>query len=87
MLAGVRLLMTLDARRDFSALPPVIQQRVRGVSQRLLEWPNVSGAKPMRHDYKGCFRVRTGDWRLICRPVGDEIWVIRIAHRREVYED
>jgi mRNA-degrading endonuclease RelE of RelBE toxin-antitoxin system len=73
--------MTPEARRDFSALPSVIQQRVRRVSQRLLEWPDVSGAKPMKYDFKGCFRVRTGDRRLIFRPVGDEIWIIRIAHR------
>jgi hypothetical protein len=31
--------------------------------------------------------VRTGDWRVIFRPVGDEIRIVRIAHRRDVYEE
>ena len=64
-----------------------IQQRIREVSQRLLNWPNVSGAKPLRRQWKGCFRLRTGDWRMIFRPAGDELVVLRIANRRDVYED
>ena|ERR1700690_159118 len=83
----VKLVISPDARQEFVALPVDIQERVRGLAQRLLKWPDVSGAKPLRGEWKGCFRLRTGDWRLIFRPAGDEIWIVRISHRREVYED
>jgi mRNA-degrading endonuclease RelE of RelBE toxin-antitoxin system len=83
----VILLITLEARQDFGVLPVDIQERVRGLSQRLLKWPDVSGAKPLRGKWKGCFRLRTGDWRLIFRPAGHEIWIVRISHRRDFYED
>jgi mRNA interferase RelE/StbE len=83
----VKVLITAEARRDFEALPALIQQRVRALSSRLAEWPDISGAKPLRHAWRGCYRIRTGDWRVIFRPSQAEIWIIRIAHRREVYEE
>jgi mRNA-degrading endonuclease RelE of RelBE toxin-antitoxin system len=83
----VNVVITPAAQQDFSALPVDIQDRVRALARRLMNWPEVSGAKPLRGELKGCFRLRTGDWRLIFRPVGSEICIVRIAHRREVYED
>jgi mRNA interferase RelE/StbE len=80
-------LVSPEARRDFDALPVDIRRRVREISLRLLRWPDVSGAKPLRREWKGCFRIRTGDWRVIFRPTGDEVVVVRIANRRDVYED
>jgi len=36
-------------------------------------------------DWKGHARIRTGDYRIIIRPDGEVIDVVRIAHRSEVY--
>ena len=83
----MNVIITPDARRDFTALPVDIQERVRGLAQRLIDWPNDSGAKPLKHEWKGCFRLRTGDRRLIFRVGGDDVLIVRIAHRRDVYED
>jgi mRNA-degrading endonuclease RelE of RelBE toxin-antitoxin system len=47
----------------------------------------VSGTKQLRGDWKGHFRIRTGDWRVIVRPVTPVLLVVRIKHRSEVYED
>jgi mRNA interferase RelE/StbE len=65
-----------------------IQKRVQGVFERLARWPDVSGAKPLRHELKGAFRIRTGDWRVLFRveESAKQIIVFRIAHRRDVYE-
>ena len=83
----MKLLITPEAKRDYAALPLTFQARVRRISAKLVDWPNISGAKPLRSGWKGCFRIRTGDWRIIVRPLADVIWIVRIAHRREVYED
>jgi mRNA-degrading endonuclease RelE of RelBE toxin-antitoxin system len=32
-------------------------------------------------------KIRTADWRIIFRVVGEEVRIVRIAHRRDVYED
>ncbi|MFI5379257.1 MAG: type II toxin-antitoxin system RelE/ParE family toxin [Tepidisphaerales bacterium] len=54
---------------------------------RLERWPDTSGAKPLRGGLKGHFRIRTGDFRIMFRVVADEVWIVRIEHRKDVYED
>ncbi len=79
---------TPDARSQFAALPLPIQARVAAIYQRLARWPDASGAKPMRGDLHGAYRVRTGDYRIVFRvdAAARRIIVFRIAHRRDVYE-
>ena len=79
--------MTEDAQADFRRLPLSIKTRVVELLRRLAEWPNVSGAKPLRKQWKGHFRFRTGDWRIIVRPAGEILWIVRIDNRRDVYGD
>ncbi len=83
----VRVLLTPDARGEFDALPVTIQARVRDVFVRLEQWPNVSGAKPLRYDWRGHYRIRVGDWRVVFRFVAPDVIVVRIMHRSDVYED
>jgi mRNA interferase RelE/StbE len=82
------VLVSGTARAEFLALSRGIQTRVQGVFDRLAEWPRVSGAKPLRHELIGAFRIRTGDWRVLFRvnESARQIVVFRIAHRRDVYE-
>ncbi len=82
----MRVVLTVDAQSEFTRLPATIQARVVGVLERLAAWPSVSGAKPMRGDLKGHYRIRTDDWRVLFRVEGNVI-VVRIAHRSTVYED
>ena len=79
--------MTSDALTDFRRLPLPIRARVVELLRKMAEWPNVSGAKPLRKEWKGHFRFRTGDWRIIVRPAGDILWIVRIDNRRDVYGD
>ena len=79
--------MTADALADFRRLPLSIRARVVDLLRRMAEWPNVSGAKPLRKQWKGHFRLRTGDWRIIVRPAGEILWIVRIDNRRDVYGD
>ena len=83
----VRVLLAPEAQREFEDLPVVIQARVVEVFDRLAHWPSVSGAKPLRHAWKGHFRIRVGDWRVIFQVVSPDIIVVRILHRSRVYEE
>jgi mRNA interferase RelE/StbE len=82
----MRVVLLPKAQADFRKLPASMQARVLKVLERLREWPAVSGAKPMRDDLVGHYRIRTGDWRVLFQVKGDVI-VVRIAHRRDVYDD
>jgi mRNA-degrading endonuclease RelE of RelBE toxin-antitoxin system len=55
------------------------------VIARLTQWPNVSGAKPLRHDLKGAYRIRTGDFRVVFIVKGNIVVITRIDNRRDVY--
>jgi mRNA-degrading endonuclease RelE of RelBE toxin-antitoxin system len=46
-------------------LPIAIQIRIDQIVARLRNWPNVSGAKPLRGPLKGAYRIRTGDYRVL----------------------
>lgn len=83
----MRVLLTAEGREDFETLPVTMQQRVLEVFGRLGAWPHVSGIKPLTGEWAGCFRIRTGDWRVIFRVVRPDVLVVRIRHRKDVYEE
>ena len=78
--------ITPEAYQQIAALPLSIHRRVLAVLERLKRWPAVSGAKPLRRQLKGCFRIRTGDWRVIIRPQRETVWVVAVDNRKDIYE-
>jgi mRNA-degrading endonuclease RelE of RelBE toxin-antitoxin system len=84
----VNVRLSPQARRQYARLPKTIKTRVFQMMERLKQWPAVSGAKPLRHDLAGKFRLRTGDYRLQFHVEGqEEIIVERIGHRAGFYEE
>ena len=86
MLRVAKVLISDAAYRELVAMPTVIAARMRGIFERLEAWPTVTGAKPLRHDLKGHYRIRTGKYRVVFRVEGDTVKVLRIDHREDVYE-
>jgi mRNA interferase RelE/StbE len=82
-----RVRLTSEARAAFDALRPPIRGRVGALIERLANWPAVSGAKPLRGEMAGSYRVRTGDYRVVFQVRMDVVAVTRIALRRDVYEE
>jgi mRNA-degrading endonuclease RelE of RelBE toxin-antitoxin system len=83
----MRVVIAPEAQDDVAGLPLTIRARLDAVITRLERWPDVSGAKPLRKDWKGHHRIRLGDWRVIFRVVRPDLIVVRVAHRSTVYED
>lgn len=82
----VQVRYTVLAWDQYRGLPLTIRTRVADALGRLANWPEISGAKPLRGSLKGHFRLRIGDWRIVFRPVGDAVWIMRIDNRKDVYE-
>lgn len=82
-----RVLLTPEGKAEFEALPAVTKVRVAGVLERLQSWPEVSGVKWLRGEWAGHARIRVGDWRVVFTFVAPDVIVVRIRHRREVYEE
>ena len=83
----VKVTITPAAARQLDSLPRTIQARMIGLFERLRRWPAVSGAKPLRGDLAGHYRIRTGDYRLQFRVEGKVLIVEKIGHREGLYED
>jgi mRNA interferase RelE/StbE len=80
------VILTESAREEFDALPTIIRIRVQAVLIRLADWPDVSGAKPLRGELAGNWRIRTGDYRVVFTVAGDVVTVWKIGHRGGVYD-
>jgi mRNA interferase RelE/StbE len=74
-------------REDIPALSKDVRNRIRkAIEQKLTAHP-IEFGKPLRYSLKGARRLRVDDWRVIYtieRP--DVVLVVKIGHRREVYE-
>lgn len=89
--AGVRYRMavvnlTAAAVGQFDQLPRPIRGRMLRLFERLEDWPDVSGAKPLTGDLAGCWRMRTGDYRRQFRVAGETVFVETIGHRDRFYD-
>ena len=71
-MTAVLVVTTDQADHDFASLTLTVQERVLSVFERLADWPRVSGAKALSGDWRGHWRIRTGDYRVIFRPEGIE---------------
>ncbi len=79
--------LTPEAARQFDGLPRSIKTRVLAVFERLQHWPTVSGAKPLRGNLSGSYRIRTGDYRVRFHAQAERVIIERIGHRAGFYED
>ena len=74
---------TDKAARDLENLPRREQKRTLDALDRFAA-SGVGDVRALGGRWRGRFRLRVGDWRAILR-MEDEIVVIRVSHRREVY--
>jgi mRNA interferase RelE/StbE len=71
--------------RDIPRLDPPIRKRIRSaIEAKLTEHPEAH-AKPLAHTVERLWSLRVGDWRVVFALRGDEIWILKIGHRRDVY--
>jgi len=82
-LAG-RILYKSSVSRDLKKIAP------RDVEKILRETRAVLGGNPnagtaLSGEFKGLFRIRVGDYRVIYTVVDGDVLVLRIAHRNKVY--
>lgn len=79
--------LTATAREQLAQLPKSLRARMYRLLERLENWPEVSGAKPLRGELAGWYRLRSGDYRMQFQVVGDDVIVDRIGHRDGFYDD
>ena len=76
-----------DAAKELGTLPKPIKSRMVELLARLADWPSVSGAKSLRGNLTGHYRLRTGDYRLQYRVEARQVVVERVGHRDRFYDE
>jgi mRNA-degrading endonuclease RelE of RelBE toxin-antitoxin system len=82
-----RVVLSNRARQDLGKLPKRIRDWAAEVIGQLLAGEAPSGVQRVVRAEAPTFRVRKGDYRLIWEEAGQELRVLRIAHRSEAYRN
>jgi mRNA-degrading endonuclease RelE of RelBE toxin-antitoxin system len=77
--------LTPAAADGLEQLSNPIHARVLKLLVKLEQWPAVSGAKPLRGELSGHYRLRTGDYRIQFHVAGKIVSVEKIGHRDGFY--
>jgi mRNA interferase RelE/StbE len=78
--------LTTEASQQVNTLPQPIRRRLLEIYERLARWPDVSGAKPLRGNLAGNYRIRTGDYRIVFAVKGGEVIIWKIGNRGGIYD-
>ena len=80
-----RLVYTRRAVKDIEKLDPSIRQRI-GKSLLRYESDPIKYAEKLTDPELGSYRFRIGDYRVIFDIEGQDIVILRVDHRRELYK-
>lgn len=80
-----RLVYTRRAERDIKILESDTKDRIDKALLRYSEEP-LKYAEKLSDPILGEYRFRIGDYRVIFDIEGNEIVVLRVGHRREIYK-
>ena len=63
------------------------RQREQRIGKTLLRYESdlLLHAEPLKQSELGSYRFRIGDYRVVFDIEGDEIVVLRVGHRRDIY--
>lgn len=73
-------------KKDIPALSALDKVSIKkAIEKKLATAPQVFGM-PLRHTLKAYWKLRVGDFRVIYQILDETVLIVKIGHRREVYE-
>jgi mRNA interferase RelE/StbE len=78
------LVYTSRAVKDISRLDSNIKTRIKESLEKYAASP-ISYARKMVDPVLGTYRFRVGDYRIIFDIAGNEIVVLRVGHRKDIF--
>ena len=82
-----KILFAKSAAKDYKSIYEPIKSQIDEVLYKLeqlgTDSPNM---KPLTGEFKGYYRIRSGDYRIVFYLLEEEITIVSILHRKEVYK-
>lgn len=70
---------------DIQQLNETLRKRIKkAIEERLAISPHQYG-EPLRKTLKGYWKMRVGDYRVVYKVSGSEVWIFAIINRKDVY--
>ncbi len=82
-----RLLYHPDISEDLEQINKNIQERLANAIENRLAIAPLSYGKPLAANLHGFWKLRVGDYRIVFKIVGEEVWIFGVIDRRDVYSD
>jgi len=71
---------------DIPKLNETLKKRIKkAIEERLSISPHQYG-EPLRKTLKGYWKLRVGDYRVVYKVTGNEVWILAIINRKDVYK-
>lgn len=82
------IVFTKSSARDISKLTPAVQKRIKQKLEFYLNSPApLDQAKTLTNSKYGDYRWRVGDYKIIFDVDKDEIVILQVQHRRDIYKN
>ncbi len=80
-----RILYKSSVRRDLKQIDPKNVTRILG-EIRMILGRNPRAGEPLAGQFKGLFKLRIGEYRIIYTIIERDVLILRIRHRGKAYE-
>ena len=80
------IFFSLKAAKEFQKLDKEIQKRILKKLKEYALSENLSEAKRLTNPKLGTYRYRIGEWRVIFDIENKELQVLKVGHRKEIYD-
>ncbi|HMF34809.1 MAG TPA: type II toxin-antitoxin system RelE/ParE family toxin [Candidatus Lokiarchaeia archaeon] len=79
------IIFTHRARKDWDRLETSAKQRILSTF-REMEGDPLAGARKLTDSKLGTYRMRAGDYRIVFDVEGEDVVILRIGHRSNIYQ-
>lgn len=81
-----KLQISQSVLKDLRGLPKEVRGRAALSILELASTPYPHAVQKVK-GYERTYRVRAGDYRIVYEVAGDEVAIIAVSHRKDVYRD
>lgn len=82
-----KILFAKSAAKDYKIINEPFKSQIDDAINKLEEFGlDIPNMKPLTGEFKGYYRVRSGDYRIVFFVSEEEITIVSILHRKEVYK-
>mgnify|MGYP001056634267 CR=1 FL=1 len=81
----MKIILSPRAEKSFRKLPKTTQIIIARKIGQIGDSKEVSGEEKLK-GYKNIYRVRLGDYRIVYRKILQELYIILIGQRKDIYK-